>query len=138
MRQGIIEFALGEAGAENAEIGNFAAAVATAARKLLAELSPIVGNLATYALYVRSLHLARSSFERPGASNPETLETLLATLERDLASRQPVDAGGAGRALLQSLVDLLFSLIGEHLTHRMLRKAWGDPAPSLSFEEKLK
>lgn len=138
MRHGTIEFALGEAGVEDAEAGLLATAVTTAARKLLEELSPIVGNLATNALYVRTLHLARSSFEQPGTAHPQPLEALLATLEQDLASRQPADAGRAGRALLQSLVDLLFSLIGEHLTHRMLRKAWDVPAYLLSSEEKTK
>lgn len=136
MRHGTIELALGKAGADDTDVRTFAAGVAAATRKLLDELAPIVGNLATHALYVRTLHLARSSFKPPEAARPETLEALLATLEQDLASRQPADAGRAGRALLQSLVDLLFSLIGEHLTHRMLRKAWGIPASELPFEEK--
>jgi len=94
---------------------------------LLAELKPLVGELALRALYVRSLHLARSSFERPGTGELQSPDELLAPLHRDLLSRAPTESRGAAEALLLALANLLVSLIGEPLTDRLLHKAWGSP-----------
>ncbi len=127
MRSKTIRSALGQEGLEGADSEIVAAATVRALTLLLAELKPLVGELALRALYVRSLHLARSSFERPGAGDPEYPDELLAPLHRDLVARAPAEALGAAEALLLALVDLLVSLIGEPLTDRLLHKAWGNP-----------
>lgn len=136
MRQEIIEHALGEGMAEGADSGAVAAAAVRSFKAVLAEVSPLVGVFATRALYVRSLHLARSSFRRPEADSEMTTE--LASLQNDLASRAPAEAKQAGQALLHAFADLLVSLIGMPLTHRMLRTAWGITADALPPEEKTK
>ena len=136
MRQRIIEHALGNSVAGNVDPGTLATATVRAVRLLLAELRPLVGDLATSALYSRSLYLARASFQRPDLSALLTHDELLAPLQQDLASRAPADAQLAARGLLKSLVDLLFSLTGEPLTNQMLSKAWGvHPEPTSPGEK---
>jgi|ERR1039457_1535097 hypothetical protein len=134
-KDAIIECALGRATAKDADAGVVASATVRAMSLLLGELQPLVGELATRALYARSLHLARSSFQRPASGEASTRDDLLAPLHQDLTSRAPADAKRAGNALLHSFVDLLVSLIGKSLTHRMLRTAWGVPATELPPEE---
>lgn len=128
MRSEMIQGALGERAAEGADSETVAGAAVRTLTLLLAELKPLVGELALRALYVRSLHLARSSFERPSAGDLESPDELLAPLHRDLVSRAPAEARGAAEALLLALANLLVSLIGEPLTDRLLHKAWGNPA----------
>lgn len=125
MRSEMIQSALGERATEGADSNAVASAAVRALTSLLLELRPLVGELALRALYVRSLHLARSSFERPGPSELESPDELLAPLHRDLVSRAPAEARSAADALLLALADLLVSLIGEPLTDRLLHKAWG-------------
>ena len=100
-----------------------AAATVRAVESLMGELKPLVGRLATLALYTRSLHLANASFARPDPTLKP--EDDLASLRTDLLRRSPEDARRASHALLRALVDLLVSLIGQSLTDRMLRSAWG-------------
>ena len=100
-----------------------ASATVKALNALFAELRPLIGSLALRALYVRGLHLAHASFERPSADLAST-DQLLAHLHQDLVSRQAAPAREAAQALLLALVNLLVSLIGEPLTDRLLRKAW--------------
>ncbi len=134
MRDSMIRRALGECGADADSPAIAAAAVGTLTR-LLGQLEPLVGALAWRALYVRSLHLARSSFAKPDAD--VTLPSdLLAPLQRDLSTRLPAEARVAAEALLLALADLLVSLIGEPLTVRLLHKAWDMPVAETSSQEK--
>jgi len=129
----IIEGLLDEA-AETGAAGVAGEAV-RALTLLFAELKPLIGMLAVRALFVRSLHLAHASFERPG-TELTSADELLAHFYRDLVSRAPEQAHGAARALLRALVDLLVSLIGEALTNRLLHKAWGQGPVATSAEVK--
>ena len=101
-----------------------AAATVRAVESLMGELKPLVGRLATLALYARSLHLANASFARPYPAL-QKLQEYLTSLRNDLSARSLEDARTASHALLRALVDLLASLIGQSLTDRMLRSAWG-------------
>ncbi len=134
MQQEIIQHALAEGHADDADANTVAVATARALRLLFAELEPLIGGHAVRALYVRSLHLARSSFGRPDPAEPEPRSEMLTALQQNLAARVPADARRAGETLLNTSADLLVSLIGEPLTHRLLLSAWGSPAadePSL-------
>jgi len=140
MRNEMIQSALAEGAAEGADARTVATATVRALTLLFDAVKPLVGNLALRALYVRSLHLARSSFERPtpAPSETESPDELLASLKRDLLSRAPAAARGAAEALLSAFADLLVSLIGESLTNRLLHSAWGSPAtdePSLEKQQ---
>ena len=101
-----------------------AAATVRAVESLMGELKPLVGRLATSALFARSLHLANASFARPDPAL-QKLQEDLTSLRNDLSTRSLEDARAASHALLRALVDLLASLIGQSLTDRMLRSAWG-------------
>ena len=129
MRHEIIQRALAERAATGADSVIVADATVRALRLLHVELGSLVGDQAARALYARSLHLTRSSFSwSPAAA--EASDEFLTSLHADLASRLPTDARRAGETLLLTLSDLLISLIGEPLTHRLLRSAWGAPQVS--------
>jgi len=123
MRIEMIQIALGEGAAEGADSAAVAETTVRALTSLFAELRPLIGMLALRALYRRSVHLANSSFERP-STDLASADELLATLHRDLVSRDPAEARSAAVAVLLALANLLVSLIGEPLTNRMLQKAW--------------
>ncbi len=127
MRTELIQSALGEGAAEGADSKVIAGAAIRALTLLIIELKPLVGELALRALYLRSLHLARASFERPGAGDLKSTDELLGPLHQDLVMRAPAQARVAADALLLALANLLVSLIGEPLTDRLLHKAWGNP-----------
>ena len=95
MRNEMIQSALGE----GADAQSVATATVRALTLLFDAVKPLVGNLALRALYVRSLHLARSSLERPtpAPSETESPDELLASLKRDLLSRSPAAARGAAK-----------------------------------------
>lgn len=128
MRQEIIWHVLGPSVADDAGSGAISTETVRALNALIAELRPLVGESATRALYMRALHLARSSFERP-AGGFESVADMLVPLAQDIGGREPNDAQAAAGALLRAFVDLLVSLIGEPLTYRMLRTAWGVMPP---------
>ena len=135
MQLELIEHALSAGSARDADSGLVATTTVGAVRLLLRELKPVIGELAACALYGRSLHLARASFPR-APLNAQTHDELLAPLHKDLTSRSSIEAQRGSRALLNSLVDLLVSLIGEPLTYRLLRKAWGTRVDALVVEQK--
>ena len=91
-----------------------------------AELAVLIGNDAVRALYLRAMHLSLLSFERPEGTS-QALDALLGALHQTLANHQPADARSAAQALLESLVALLVSLIGQPLTLRLVTSAWGSP-----------
>lgn len=134
MRSEMIQSALGEGATEGADSKAVAGAAVLAMTLFLAEIRPLVGETAMRALYVRSLHLARSSFERPDAADLESADELLAPLHSNLVSRAPAEARSAAEALLLALANLLVSLIGEPLTDRLLHKAWGNPPRAKSSQ----
>lgn len=127
--------ALAEGTASDADAATLAAVTVQAVDQLLAELRPLVGEIAASGIYWRSLHLARSSFERHIMATAQTPEELLKPLRQDLAARSLADAGHASRALLTSIIDLLISLIGERLTHQMLDRAWPPPDTKVPKED---
>ena len=97
-----------------------------ALQALFAELATLIGNDGVRALYLRALHLSLRSFERPAQAS-QALDALLPDLRKNLVNRQPADARTAAQALLESLVKLLVSLIGQPLTLRLVTSAWGSP-----------
>lgn len=136
MRLEIIQKALAERAAKEADSATIAEATVHALRLLQAELDPLVGAKAVHALFARSLHLARASV---GALFPPAAEPridILTDLHDALVSRTPADARQAGEAMLLTFADLLISLIGEPLTYRLLRSAWSLPAADKSSQEK--
>ncbi len=134
MRDDIIRQALGECGVD-ADSRAIAHATVKVLTRLLEQVKPLVGELAWRALYVRGLHLARSSFIKPDVDKNSPGD-LLKPLQQDLSTRPPAAARAAAEALLLALADLLVSLIGDSLTLRLLHKAWDMPAARTSAQEK--
>jgi len=135
LRHLYIEPALGPAwNAEQAD--TVAAATVQALQSLFAALAILIGNDGVRALHMRAVHVSlKTSFTRTAQAS-EPLDSLLADLRQNLANRQPADARTAAQALLESLVALLVSLIGQPLTLRMVTSAWGSPTayPTTSVE----
>ncbi|MET3493433.1 hypothetical protein [Variovorax boronicumulans] len=127
MREQIIDHALAETAGELATSNEIAKAIVDALRLLHTELASLIGSQATSALYVRSMHLTRPSFQWLSQAT-QAPDALFSILHGELSSREPTEARQAGVALLRTLADLLVTLIGEQLTHRLLRSAWGRPA----------
>jgi len=123
LRHLYIERALGPAwNAEQAD--TVAAATVQALQALFAELAILIGHDAVRALYLRAMHVSLLSFER-NVKSGQLLEALLSDLRTNLANHAPADARSAAQALLESLVALLVSLIGQPLTLRLVTSAWG-------------
>ena len=135
MPHAIVEHALREGNQHDADAAAVAMSTVGAVRLSLHALKSLVGDLAARSIYRRSVHLARLSFPRV-PDDARTDDELLAPLHRHLASCSPGEARKGSRALLNAFVDLLVSLIGEPLTHRLLTKAWGAAADAPAPEEK--
>ena len=101
--------------------------------ELDAALSPIIGMRGVSALGQRSWHLAcavhpwlaEQRRTGPAPFDAALLVSLLAQCSSD-------DAAAAADTFLQTLRELLVSLIGIALTQRLLGVAWVSPAPSLN------
>jgi len=126
LRHLYIEPALGEAW-NAGEAHTLADATVQALKALFAELAMLIGNDAVRALYLRAVHVSLLFFDRGGQAN-QSLDALLADLRQYLTNHQPADARRAAQALLESLVALLVSLIGQPLTLRLVTSAWGSPS----------
>lgn len=114
--------------AEGAEVTRIADAVVSTWQAIDAVLAPVIGTKGVAALYGRSLYLIRTSHPwlaalHQGAETPIDL----AQLEAVLAQQQSVTAATAAGDQLESLYELLRSLIGPALTGQLLRSAWDNP-----------
>jgi hypothetical protein len=94
-------------------------------------LHPIVGHRGVAALYQRSLKLTLPShgWLADGLSNHAGLTADIDTeaLRAMLMQQSAAEAAEAGNALFREFRNLLASLIGGSLTHRLLRGIWGPP-----------
>ncbi len=135
LRHLYIERALGDAW-NAGEPDSVADATVQALQALFAELAVLIGTDALRALYLRALHVSLLSFDRPAQAN-QPLDAMLSDLRQHLAHLQLAGALKAAQALLESLVALLDSLLGQPLTLRLVTSAWGSPtAPPITTGEK--
>ncbi|TAK61885.1 hypothetical protein [Methylobacter sp.] len=89
----------------------------------------IVGEGGFNSLYARSLFLTRSTFPwLPNGSVPAQANQRFSELKISFEEQPPLQANKANSQLLITFTDILASLIGEHLTIRILRSAWGNDA----------
>ena len=105
--------------------------VADAAINLWEQLAPqiisIVGEGGFNSLYARSVFLTQPMFPWLAAVSlsPQT-DHRFAELIISFEGQTPEQAKAANSLLLITFIDILASLIGEQLTIRILRSAWGD------------
>jgi hypothetical protein len=106
-----------DAGAERV-----AARMASVLREAEVLLVPIMGMRGVDALFKRSVHLASASHAwLAGADSADSLIALLAARTGD-------DASAGAAAYLHEFENLLFTLIGQALTGRLLPAGWADGA----------
>ena len=120
--------ALAHRGGVDTDAAQVAQLVATACAAIDAALTPIIGRNGLAALHRRSLHLASRGNPCLSAlhAHDSPGQPLFAPLRSTLAAQDGPSAAQAGAAYLQTLNDLLASLIGPFLTEKLLRRAWLD------------
>jgi hypothetical protein len=92
--------------------------------QMASQIISIVGEGGFNSLYARSVYLTQSSFPWLTASSPQT-DQRFAALKASLEAQTPAQANVANRLLLITFTDIVASLIGDPLTTRILRSAWG-------------
>jgi hypothetical protein len=102
-----------------------AEAVASAFQSIDEALAPIIGKRGVAALYKRTVHLAGGTHSwlaamKEGVPTAMDVAVLKAALERQTAA----EAVAAGTLLLQTIHELLTTLIGPLLTEQLLRPVW--------------
>ena len=106
--------------------------------QMATQIISIVGEGGFNSLYLRSLDLTRSKFPWLDFDlHPAQAGQRFAELRMCLEKQTPEQAREANLLLLTTFTDILGSLIGEQLTTRILRLAWGiDAAESPGKEKK--
>lgn len=95
--------------------------------KMATQIILIVGEGGFNSLYARSIFLTQSTFPWLLSSpQPPPAEHRFEELKLSLAGQTPERASEANKLLLITFTDILASLIGEQLTIRILRSAWGN------------
>lgn len=89
----------------------------------------IVGEGGFSSLYARSIFLSQPAFPwlAAGVLSPQA-DFRFAELRTSLEAQASGQASAANRLLLITFTDILAALIGEGLTTRILRSAWGNNA----------
>ena len=114
--------------AQGADTARIAAAAISTWQAIDAALAPVIGGKGVAALYCRSLYLVRA--RHPWLASGDEAAGSVMDLDQLAAAmgRQDSFAAAAGAGdQLESLYDLLRSLIGPALTGQLLRSAWDNP-----------
>ena len=97
--------------------------------RMASQIISIVGEDGFNSLYARSVYLTQPDFPWLGASlRTSHVVPRFAELKKILARRAPEQASKANEMLMHTFTSILASLIGDELTIRILRSAWGDDA----------
>ncbi len=103
-----------------------AAAAINLWEQMATQLISLVGEDGFNSLYTRSVFLSQSIFPWLAASSlPPRTDHRFANLKTSLDGQTPAQVIKANSFLLITFTDILASLIGEQLTARILRTAWG-------------
>lgn len=113
---------------QGANTTHIADAVVSTWQAVDAALAPVIGGKGVQALYARSLYLVRERHPWLAASHPgAAAEMDLGLLASALSQQENFTAAEAAGDQLESLYELLRSLIGPSLTQQLLRAAWDNP-----------
>ena len=95
--------------------------------QMAAQIISIIGEGGFDPLYLRSVSLTQSTYPWLAAVLlPPQADHRFAKLKISFEGHTPEQARAATSLLLITFTDILASLIGEQLTIRLLRSAWGD------------
>jgi hypothetical protein len=104
--------------------------------QMAVQLISIIGAGGFDSLYARSVFLSQSTYPWLAArsESPQT-DHQFADLKTSLQAQSPTLAREANCLLLITITDILASMIGERLTTRILRSAWGQDTHATSHKE---
>lgn len=104
--------------------------------QMATQIISIVGEDGFNSLYARSVFLAQPKFPWLAANSlsPQT-DQRFAELKKHLEGQTPSQARAANNLLLLTFTGVLAALIGEPLTTRILRSAWGNDASYSTSKE---
>lgn len=95
--------------------------------KLAVELISLIGDGGFQSVYLRSGVLTAARYPWLVLDSPmRQTDFQFAELRRSLEGRAITEAGDASVVLFGNFIDILTSLIGEHLMTNLLHSAWGD------------
>ena len=95
--------------------------------QMAAQVISIIGQEGFDSLYMRSVSLTRSTYPWFSAVLPRSkIDQRFTDLKISFEGQTPEQASIANSQLLITFTDILASLIGEQLTIRLLRLAWGE------------
>lgn len=104
--------------------------------QMATQIISIVGEGGFNSLYARSVSLTQSTFPWLAASLLlSQTDNRFAALKMSLEGQTPAQASAASSLLLLTFTDILAALIGEQLTTRTLRSAWGNDASDRASKE---
>ncbi len=112
---------------DGASAAHITHSIIAAWQEIDAALTPIIGRGGVAALYKRSLYLNTAAYHWLAGTH-EVVPTCidLGPLRTAFAQQNVTTLAAAGGALLQTLNDLLASLVGTSLTERLLRSVWAN------------
>lgn len=95
--------------------------------QMATQIISIVGEAGFNSLFARSIFLTQSTYPWLAASSesPHT-DQRFAELKTSFEGQMPAQVSDANSLLLITFTDILAALIGEQLTTRILRSAWGN------------
>jgi hypothetical protein len=104
--------------------------------QMAAQIISIIGQEGFDSLYMRSVSLTRSTYPWLAAVLPQSkIGQRFMDLKISFKGQTPEQASAANSQLLITFTDILASLIGEQLTIRILRSAWGDSPSKMPGKE---
>lgn len=114
--------------AQGAELAQITDAIVSTWQAVEGALAPVIGSKGVAALYDRSLYLTVPGHPWLAALYTNDDRPIdLVQLRTVLAQQDSRAAAAGGGAHLQTLHELLASLIGPSLTEQLLRAAWDNP-----------
>jgi len=121
---------------DDASAEQIAEAVVSTWQGIEAALSPVIGKRGVAALYERSLYLSGLSHPWLAATREGVQTTVdLPALKSALSQQSSANAAAAGGTLLQTVYELLASLIGPSLTERLLHPVWARLSSGLPAQD---
>ena len=104
--------------------------------QIATQIISIIGEGGFDSLYLRSVSLTQSTYPWLAAVlMPPQADHRFAKLKISFEGHTPEQARAANCLLLITFTDILASLIGEQLTIRILRSAWGDDPSKVPGKE---
>ena len=95
--------------------------------KIATQIISIIGEGGFDSLYLRNVSLTQSTYPWLAAVLPQAkIDQRFTDLKISFEGQTPEQASAANSQLLITFTDILATLIGEQLTIRLLRSAWGD------------